>query len=138
MPYYRRHYGGQTAKYNNQKVIIDDIRFDSRKEANRYCQLKLLQKGNVISNLELQKKFVLIPAQYAADETITLKSGKTKTVKGKCLEREVAYFADFAYTDNKTGEYIVEDTKSPITRTKEYIIKRKLMLERYGIRINEI
>jgi len=98
----------------------------------------LLEKGKVIRDLELQKKFVLIPAQYAPDETITLKSGKQKIVKGKCLERECAYFADFAYILNETGEMIVEDTKSPATRTPEYRIKRKLMLWVHGIKILEV
>lgn len=125
-------------KYNAHKVTIDGITFDSRKEANRYLELKLLERGHVISNLELQKKFVLIPAQYAPDEQITLKSGKQKTVKGKLLERECAYYCDFYYTLNETGETIVEDTKSEATRTPEYIIKRKLLLFRYGIRIREV
>ena len=125
-------------KYNATKCVVDGITFDSRKEANRYCELRLLEKGKVISDLELQKKFVLIPAQYAPDEQITLKSGKQKTVKGKLLERECAYYCDFAYILNETGEQIIEDAKSEITRTPEYRIKRKLMLFRYGIQIKEV
>lgn len=137
MAYYRGWRRNGT-KYNATKVTVDGITFDSRKEANRYCELKLLERGHAISNLELQKKFVLIPAQYAPDEQITLKSGKVKTVKGKCLERECAYYCDFCYTLNETGETIVEDTKSEATRTPEYIIKRKLLLYRFGIQIQEV
>lgn len=125
-------------KYNNTKCVVDGIQFDSKHEANRYCELKLLEKGKVISSLELQKKFVLIPTQRLPDEVITLKSGKQKVVQGRLLERECAYYADFCYIINETGEYVVEDTKSPITRTPEYKIKKKLMLYRYGISVKEV
>ena len=125
-------------KYNASKTVIDGITFDSRKEANRYCELKLLEKGGIISDLRLQAEFELIPAQYEPDTVTITKTGKEKIVKGKCIERKCSYLADFVYTDNKTGETVVEDTKSPATRTKEYIIKRKLMLYKYRIRIREI
>ena len=125
-------------KFNNVKTVIDGITFDSKHEATRYCELKLLLRGGAISNLELQKKFILIPTQRAPDEVITLKSGKQKTIQGRLLERECSYLADFCYIDNETGKMVVEDTKSPITRTPEYKIKKKLMLERYGIQIKEI
>lgn len=63
-----------------------------------------------------------------------------KDFKGKTtrvlLERSVKYIADFVYTDKATGQTVVEDTKG--VRTKEYIIKRKLMLYLHGIRIKEI
>ena len=135
---YRRGWRRNGTKYNAQKCVVDGITFDSRKEANRYCELKLLERGKVISGLELQKKFVLIPAQYAPDEIVTLKSGKQKVVKGKLLERECAYYCDFAYILNETGEQIIEDVKSEITKTPEFIIKRKLMLYKYGIVVKEI
>ena len=125
-------------KYNNSKTVVDGITFDSRHEAQRYCELKLLERGGVIRDLELQKKFVLIPSQYAPDEVVTLKSGKQKIVKGRCLERECAYFCDFSYTEVESGRKIVEDCKSPITRTAVYKVKKKLMLERYGIIVQEI
>lgn len=100
-------------KYGNKKVTVDGIEFDSKKEANRYLQLKLLERAGEIQDLQLQVKFELIPKQ-----------------KG---ERACNYIADFVYTQN--GETIVEDTKG--FKTPEYIIKRKLMLERHGIRIKE-
>ena len=112
-------------KYRNKKVILNGIEFDSRKEAQRWFELRMLERAKEITDLKRQFKFVLIPAQY------DMAGGK----KGKCLERECAYIADFVYTD-KDGHVVVEDTKG--FRTDAYIIKRKLMLERYGIRIQEI
>lgn len=106
-------------KYKNRKAVIDGIVFDSKKEARRYSELKLLQRAGKISNLRLQVPFELIPSQY---------------IDKKCVERAVTYRADFVYTEN--GQTVVEDTKG--MRTKDYIIKRKLMLERYGIQIREI
>lgn len=103
----------------------------SQKEYARANQLKLWQRAGVISNLREQVPFELIPAQYG--ECGTDLKGKPVRV---CVERSCKYIADFVYTDNETGETIVEDTKG--VRTKEYVIKRKLMLFRHGIRIKEI
>ena len=112
-------------KYGNRKTVLDGIVFDSRKEAVRWQELKLLEKAGEIRDLERQVKFVLIQAQ---------KDGK------KLLERECSYVADFVYFENDMNGWhkVVEDTKSKATKTKEYIIKRKLMLERYKIRIREV
>jgi hypothetical protein len=109
------------SKYNSKKTVVDGQTFDSKKEANRYQELVLLEKAGVIKNLSRQVKFVLIPSQR--DES------------GKVIERECSYKADFMYYD-EAGETIVEDVKG--FRTKEYIIKRKLMLYQYGIRIREV
>ena len=106
-------------KYGNRKVIHDGIEFDSVKEAHRYCELKLMQRAGVISDLQLQVSFELIPSQR---------------VDGKVVERAVNYIADFVYKQD--GVQVVEDTKG--MRTKEYIIKRKLMLYIHNIRIKEI
>ena len=117
-------------KYGSKKVTIDGIRFDSKKEAARYCELKLLQRAGKIKGLELQKSFELIPAQREPD-TIGKRGG---VKKGKVIEQAVKYVADFVYTEN--GKTIVEDTKG--FRTKDYIIKRKLMLYVHGIKIREL
>ena len=109
-------------KYGAEKMTVDGIVFDSRKEARRYHELKLMEKAGAISDVRRQVRYTLIPAQ--------------KDEKGRSLERECAYIADFVYTEN--GKTVVEDTKSPATRTKEYIIKRKLMLYVHGIRIKEV
>lgn len=121
-------------KYRNKKTVVDGITFDSRKEAKRYNELKLLQMGKIISGLELQKSFELIPAQYEEVETVTPKK-QIKKIKKRLIERPVNYIADFCYRDDN-GNYIVEDTKGK--RTKEYIIKRKLMLYIHGIKIKEV
>lgn len=110
------------SKYGAKKVTIDGITFDSMKEANRWCELKLLVRGKVITELERQVRFELVPAQYDKH--------------GKLLERSISYVADFVYIDMKTGERIVEDTKG--FKTQEYIMKRKLMLYFYHIRIREV
>ena len=110
-------------KYGSKKVEVDGIVFDSKREARRYQELYLLEKAGAIQNMQRQVKFVLIPAQYAEVEG-----------KRKCIERECSYIADFVYQEDcKT---VVEDTKG--FRTKDYIIKRKLMLHVHGIRITEI
>lgn len=117
-------------KYHNRKVTIDGITFDSKKEANRYQELKLLQASGEISGLLLQVKYILIPPQYEPN-TIGKRGG---VKKGKMIERECSYIADFVYQEK--GETVVEDTKG--MRTKDYIIKRKLMLWVHGIRIKEV
>lgn len=110
------------SKYGAKKVTIDGITFDSIKEATRWRELKYHVMGKIITDLKRQEKFLLIPAQYDENE--------------KLIERAVYYIADFVYTDIKTGQKIVEDTKG--VKTKEYIIKRKLMLKEHGIRIREV
>lgn len=113
--------GGKMRKYRNQKISMGDHTFDSKKEMNRFLELSLLQKTGKIKDLRCQVKFVLIPAQR-------------DPLTGKLLERECAYVADFVYQED--GRNVVEDTKG--FRTKDYIIKRKLMLQRYGVRIREV
>lgn len=108
-------------KYRNQKVTMGDHSFDSKKELNRYLELSMLQKAGEISGLRCQVKYVLLPAQRDAGT-------------GKVVERECAYVADFVY--QKGTETVVEDTKG--FRTKDYILKRKMMLWFHGIRIREV
>lgn len=108
------------SKYGNRKTVVDGIEFDSKHEAERWCELKLLQRAGEISNLHRQVPFSLIPAQR---------------VNGKVVEKAVKYIADFSYW-TKDGQYIVEDAKG--VRTKEYILKRKMMLHFHGIQIKEV
>ena len=109
-------------KYHNKKVIVDEIKFDSKKESNRYNQLKLLEKANLISELELQKKFELQPSYINND--------------GKKI-RAIYYIADFFYYDIKNEKYIVEDTKG--FRTDVYKLKKKLFEYQYSnLTIKEI
>lgn len=117
-------------KYHAQKTIVEGMTFDSKKEANRYLELRLLEKAGEITDLRCQVEYELIPAQYGPN--VTTPRGKTK--RGPLLERAVKYKADFVYNDS--GETVVEDVKG--FRTKEYVIKRKLMLLNHGIRIREV
>lgn len=119
-------------KYHNSKASVDGIVFDSTKEARRYRELKLLESAGEIKNLERQVKYILVPAQREA-ETV---GKRGKPVMGRVIERECSYVADFVYTDKHTGQTVVEDTKG--MRTKDYIIKRKLMLWVHGIKIVEV
>jgi hypothetical protein len=107
------------SKYKSKKTVVNGIVFDSRREAKRYSELLLLERAGVIKNLELQKSFELIPSQK---------------INGKVVERPCKYIADFVYEEN--GKTVVEDTKG--MRTDKYIIKRKLMLYKYGIQIKEV
>lgn len=106
-------------KYHSRKTTIDGITFDSRKEARRHSELLLLERAGAIQNLQRQVKYELIPSQR---------------INGKVVERECTYIADFVYEEN--GQKVVEDTKG--VKTKDYIIKRKLLLYKYGIKIKEV
>lgn len=122
-------------KYGNRKVIAEGIEFDSKREADRYQELKLLLRAGKISDLQLQVKFTLIPTQYETYKRYSNKTGKQLKDGKRVVEQETYYKADFVYR-NAGGELVVEDTKG--VRTEAYIIKRKLMLERHGIRIREV
>jgi hypothetical protein len=103
-------------KYRNKKTVVGSLKFDSKAEAARYSELLLLQRAGVIRELKLQEEFTLIGKQDG--------------------ERAVKYRADFTYREGV--DLVVEDLKSKATITPVYIIKRKLMLERHGIRIKEV
>lgn len=107
------------SKYYSKKITVNGITYDSRKEAKRHQELLLLQRAGRISDLKTQVKFELLPSQR---------------IDGKVAERPVFYVADFAYQQD--GKTVVEDTKG--FRTREYTIKRKMMLYFHGIRIKEI
>lgn len=123
-------------KYRNRKITSPDGQvFDSGREYARYNNLKMLQNAGIITDLKRQVKFVLIPTQRAYT-TEVYKKGKHKgeLKLGKVIEKECAYYADFTY--KKNGILVVEDTKG--VKTKDYILKRKMMLYFYGIRIREV
>lgn len=125
-----------TNKYNAKKTVVNGKVFDSKHEGERYYELILMQRAGAIKDLRLQVPFILIPAQY--EEDIELPNGKIK--KGKVIEQSVKYIADFVYIDAKTGKTIVEDAKGYKDggAYRIFVIKRKLMLERFGIRIKEV
>lgn len=119
-------------KYNARKVKVDGIVFASQKEADRWRELQLLERAGKITDLKRQVPFLLIPTQREFCNEIDEKKRRFK--KGKVLERKCSYYADFVYMQD--GNQIVEDAKGK--RTKEYVIKRKLMLFLRGIRIREV
>jgi hypothetical protein len=107
-------------KYANEPTTVDGIRFDSKAEAKRWCELKLLERVGEISNLQRQVPFELIPAQVTPD--------------GRKI-RAMKYIADFTFLD-KAGSLVVEDPKG--CGTAEWKIKQKMMLWRHGIWVREI
>lgn len=110
------------SKYRNKRAKgADGTVYASKHERARYPELLLLERAGKISNIQRQVKYQLLPPQRGAD--------------GKIVERGVDYIADFVYT-TADGLTIVEDAKG--VRTKDYIIKRKLMLYIYGIKVVEV
>jgi hypothetical protein len=102
------------SKYGARKTVVDGITFDSKKEAARYQELRLMERAGLIRDLKRQVKYELIPKQPG--------------------ERAVKYTADFTYTED--GETVVEDVKG--VKTRDYVLRRKLLLWRHGIRIREV
>lgn len=107
-------------KYHNTKVIYNGIKFDSKKEMQRYKELVLLKNEGIISSLELQKKFELQPSYKRNGKTI----------------RSISYIADFYYYDNVKRQYVVEDTKG--VKTEVYKLKKKLFEYKYNLTIDEL
>ena len=108
-------------KYRNEEKIVDGIKFDSKLEARRYIQLKLLQRAGEITDFRTQVEFVLQPSYK--------KNGKTI--------RAIKYIADFVYYDVKRKETIVEDTKG--FRNDVYKLKKKIFEYKYPyLQIKEI
>lgn len=124
-------------KYGNKKVIFDGEVFDSKREALRYQELKLLERCGGISDLRRQVTYELIPVQREKSTRVYSKGRKKgQPIEGKVIEKAVTYKADFVYKDNLTDKDVVEDAKG--MRTKDYIIKRKLMLYIHGIKVQEV
>jgi hypothetical protein len=123
-------------KYGNTKVNYDGHTFDSKKEMQRYIVLCAAQEQGVISNLELQPKFTLIP------EVVETYYKQLKTKLKLCehvVQRAITYNGDFAYT--KDGERVVEDVKaSPKTAAldKAFLLKEKLFRYRMGFSIKRV
>lgn len=108
-------------KYGAEACEIDGRRFDSKAEGRRYLLLRDMERRGEITSLECQVSFELIPAQEIGGR------------KGK----PVRYVADFRYT-RRDGRQVVEDVKSGPTKTREFIIKRKLMAMVHGIEVVEV
>ena len=103
-------------KYHNKKTFIDGIKFDSKLEAERYAQLKILERAGIIRNLELQPEYELVPSFR--------KNGKTW--------RKTVYKADFRYILCKDDKTIIEDVKGSISViTDVFRLKQKLFEYKY-------
>lgn len=124
---YKNTYGARKNKLGNSKVTFQGETFDSKKESTRWLYLRQLEKEGQISKLERQVHYELIP---------------TQRINGRIVERACNYIADFQYIDKKTLELVVEDVKGyrdPNSATyAKYVIKRKLMLHKYGIQVKEV
>jgi len=102
------------SKYRAKKTVVDGITFDSKAEAKRYRELKLLERAGEITHLELQPKFVLQP----------------KFEKNGVKYRTITYAADFMYCDFASGgQVVVEDVKG--MRTQQFELRRKLFEAKY-------
>ena len=104
------------SKYGNEKTTVDGITFDSKREAQRWQELLLMQRAGEITGLARQVRIELIP--------------KTK------LYRATSYLADFVYFDKRTGKTVYEDAKG--MQTDVYRLKKKLLYWRHGIEIREV
>lgn len=107
-------------KYHNQKTEVAGITFDSKKEAERYLELKMMERAGMIKDLELQKRMEIIP----------------KTDK----YRAINYIADFSYFDNQTGKSVCEDVKGMRKGTAYQLfkLKQKILYWRYQIEVKEV
>ena len=110
-------------KFHAVRTEVDGVRFDSKREAGRYVELKYLEKAGEIYDLELQPSFDLHVAPRWNQTTRVLVA---------------IYRADFRYREGPKGVLKVEDVKSPATRTAVYRLKKKMVEAQYGIEITEI
>lgn len=106
-------YPTRVSKYRAQPTVVDDIRFDSKREAKRYGELKLMAQAQLITDLRLQWKFPL---------------------HGTNGVKVATYIADFAY--KIAGVETIEDVKG--VKTPMYRLKKKLCEQQYGVTINEV
>lgn len=112
-------------KYGNKRFEKDGYTWDSIKEYQRYKELKLLERGNLITDLEVHPKFMLQESFRDSRAGKNL-DGKSKKVLA------ITYTADFSYFEVRKKLKVVEDVKSTITaKNKEFRIKRALFLYKY-------
>lgn len=105
------------SKYHNRRTTLDGYTFDSKAEARRYEELKLLVAAGEIRDLEVHPRFELIPAFYAGEKG------------GGKLVRATYYEADFRYIDNSRAEFVIEDVKG--VQTEGFKLKRKMFMYKH-------
>lgn len=109
------------SKYGANKCEYEGIKFDSKKEKNRYIELLTLERQKLISNLQRQVPFIL----------------QEKFEFGGKIIREIKYIADFIYVEN--GKIVIEDVKSEATKKdKVYQLKKKMFMYKYKNNIKEV
>lgn len=109
---------GKKSKYGNRVTYVNEVKFDSAREAERYQVLMIRLGAGEIEKLKLQPEFTIT-------ESYRMPDGR--------LVKAQRYRADFSYIVKDTGEYVVEDVKTEGTKTRVFINKQKLMYEKYGI-----
>ena len=110
---------GKQPKYRNIVCEVDGIEFDSKKEGRRYLQRRNLERSGAITELQAHKSELEYPLDV-------------------CNVKIGVYTADFRYRERRTGQIVIEDCKSPATRTQVYQLRKKLLFALYGIEIKEI
>lgn len=124
----------KSGKYKNHKVEFNGIKFDSKKEMQRYILLKEAEDKGIIQDLKLQVRFELIPA--IKEEYVEHLKTKDK-IKTRTVQLPITYTCDFQYYKN--GELIVEDVKaSKSMLPKEFVLKEKMMFALKGIKIKKV
>lgn len=122
---YRAKANTKRPKYGNRKVVVDGVKFDSRREARRWAELQQMERAGLIIRLMRQPTFVLAPG--------VLITGETRK------RPNMRYSADFWYVDVTTGERIVEDVKStPTAKSKEFRRVQHLMKALLGVDITVV
>jgi hypothetical protein len=111
-------------KYHAQVCTVDGIRFDSRKESRRYERLKILAAAGEITALELQPEFPITVVELWRDDGRWIVCGRFR--------------ADFRYIETRSGEVVIEDTKSGPTKTTAYRLRKRLVEAIHGVTIREV
>lgn len=134
--------GAETPSAGQNENKLNAVRTDgyaSKHEAERAAELRWMEKAGKISDLQEQVKFVLTPAVWEEIPQFG-KKGQPIKPKRRCVQREQAYFADFVYIDNETGQTVVEDAKGYKGGATYRVFKNKakVMLDKYGIKVVEV
>ena len=132
--FYRKKDGAKKSKYNNKKIVNEFGTWDSKKEFQRWLVLKEAEAQGMITDLQRQVKFELIPA--VREKYIKHLKTKDKECE-RTLQLPITYTCDFQYTKN--GETIIEDVKaSPKMLPKDFVLKEKMMFALKGIKIKRV
>jgi len=125
------------SKYGAKPLVVDGFRFDSRREAARYRELRLLEKAGQIADLELQPHYPIVVVEVWR----LMRSAEWVQIPGDSVIPLIdcgRYTADFQYRDKSTGAVVIEDVKSKPTRTTAYRLRKRLVEAIYGVKITEV